>query len=108
MANANDASQPISVEKETAPVTTVSAPLSGNHAPAVPAAPSATSEAQVFASPTDGMPAAGEKILEFQNVTKSFSDKKTKTTFDVLKRSEEHTSELQSRENLVCRLLLEK
>src|SRR5690606_41076577 len=29
-----------------------------------------------------------------------------KFTFD--KRSEEHTSELQSRENLVCRLLLEK
>src|SRR5690606_41449850 len=27
---------------------------------------------------------------------------------DVLLRSEEHTSELQSRENLVCRLLLEK
>src|SRR5690606_2466673 len=27
---------------------------------------------------------------------------------DVLIRSEEHTSELQSRENLVCRLLLEK
>src|SRR5690606_41696027 len=27
---------------------------------------------------------------------------------DVIKRSEEHTSELQSRENLVCRLLLEK
>src|SRR5690606_41375940 len=26
----------------------------------------------------------------------------------VMKRSEEHTSELQSRENLVCRLLLEK
>src|SRR5690606_39353049 len=26
---------------------------------------------------------------------------------DVLERSEEHTSELQSRENLVCRLLLE-
>src|SRR5690606_40304110 len=26
----------------------------------------------------------------------------------VIKRSEEHTSELQSRENLVCRLLLEK
>src|SRR5690606_41919680 len=29
-------------------------------------------------------------------------------TFDVVTRSEEHTSELQSRENLVCRLLLEK
>src|SRR5207302_6018963 len=27
---------------------------------------------------------------------------------DVRRRSEEHTSELQSRENLVCRLLLEK
>src|SRR5690606_39629670 len=27
---------------------------------------------------------------------------------DVVTRSEEHTSELQSRENLVCRLLLEK
>src|SRR5690606_40996327 len=28
--------------------------------------------------------------------------------FEILPRSEEHTSELQSRENLVCRLLLEK
>src|SRR5690606_41018324 len=28
--------------------------------------------------------------------------------YEILKRSEEHTSELQSRENLVCRLLLEK
>src|SRR5690606_41015508 len=38
----------------------------------------------------DGQPEASERILE---------------AFD---RSEEHTSELQSRENLVCRLLLEK
>src|SRR5690606_41124724 len=30
------------------------------------------------------------------------------TIISGLKRSEEHTSELQSRENLVCRLLLEK
>src|SRR5690606_41683007 len=29
-------------------------------------------------------------------------------TFQLILRSEEHTSELQSRENLVCRLLLEK
>src|SRR5436309_5449493 len=29
-------------------------------------------------------------------------------TLDAKRRSEEHTSELQSRENLVCRLLLEK
>src|SRR5436309_6485870 len=28
--------------------------------------------------------------------------------FNAMKRSEEHTSELQSRENLVCRLLLDK
>src|SRR5690606_39393192 len=28
--------------------------------------------------------------------------------YDKIRRSEEHTSELQSRENLVCRLLLEK
>src|SRR5690606_34805992 len=31
-----------------------------------------------------------------------------KTIFDIGARSEEHTSELQSREKLVCRLLLEK
>src|SRR5688572_31896564 len=30
------------------------------------------------------------------------------TTFPLLRRSEEHTSELQSQSNLVCRLLLEK
>src|SRR5690606_42038713 len=31
-----------------------------------------------------------------------------KASFQPVQRSEEHTSELQSRENLVCRLLLEK
>src|SRR2546430_8405025 len=31
-----------------------------------------------------------------------------KTFFSVINRSEEHTSELQSQSNLVCRLLLEK
>src|SRR3989440_9442140 len=31
-----------------------------------------------------------------------------RTSFRVLRRSEEHTSELQSRSDLVCRLLLEK
>src|SRR5690606_40154007 len=30
------------------------------------------------------------------------------TPHDIVRRSEEHTSELQSRENIVCRLLLEK
>src|SRR5690606_40361047 len=36
--------------------------------------------------------------------TRRFDNKKDRPTID---RSEEHTSELQSRENLVCRLLLE-
>src|SRR5207302_11423871 len=47
---------------------------------------------------------------------KVFDDPELFTTYmelaaearEVVKRSEEHTSELQSRENLVCRLLLEK
>src|SRR5690606_21712217 len=38
-----------------------------------------------------------------------FNKKKLKTNYEIaLLRSEEHTSELQSRENIVCRLLLEK
>src|SRR5690606_41405503 len=36
------------------------------------------------------------------------SDPQPVTLNNVMRRSEEHTSELQSRENLVCRLLLEK
>src|SRR5436309_10037469 len=35
-------------------------------------------------------------------------DKQRSARFSFVPRSEEHTSELQSRENLVCRLLLEK
>src|SRR5690606_39302036 len=35
-------------------------------------------------------------------------DIETRQDSDHIRRSEEHTSELQSRENLVCRLLLEK
>src|SRR5690606_40848592 len=38
---------------------------------------------------------------------RAFNSKKCTCGSDVI-RSEEHTSELQSRENLVCRLLLEK
>src|SRR5690606_40396344 len=36
------------------------------------------------------------------------SPRRSRDHFSRLRRSEEHTSELQSRENLVCRLLLEK
>src|SRR5436309_6853666 len=35
-------------------------------------------------------------------------DEELRTAYKIQQRSEEHTSELQSRENLVCRLLLEK
>src|SRR5690606_42038016 len=41
-------------------------------------------------------------------VEKIAEDSKTSVIFSTSERSEEHTSELQSRENLVCRLLLEK
>src|SRR5690606_40846693 len=44
-------------------------------------------------------------LLEFENMAES-SEKQIIEAFN--ERSEEHTSELQSRENLVCRLLLEK
>src|SRR5690606_40677714 len=37
-----------------------------------------------------------------------YLDETAKSDIGVIIRSEEHTSELQSRENLVCRLLLEK
>src|SRR5690606_40422044 len=46
-----------------------------------------------------------------QPIAKIYTDGTWKTkssTNKLLGRSEEHTSELQSRENLVCRLLLEK
>src|SRR5690606_41679128 len=47
---------------------------------------------------------AEESVVPNPEETKELLDKK----LAVLPRSEEHTSELQSRENLVCRLLLEK
>src|SRR3712207_7061316 len=46
------------------------------------------------------------KLLEL--LKKLFEDKNIKKISHNIKRSEEHTSELQSRQYLVCRLLLEK
>src|SRR2546427_8551347 len=48
--------------------------------------------------------------IENAQVQKALDDLTTTTKhlLDVEKRSEEHTSELQSQSNLVCRLLLEK
>src|SRR5690606_41380148 len=45
---------------------------------------------------------------KFAAEAKQALDDEARTNTDPLDRSEEHTSELQSRENLVCRLLLEK
>src|SRR3712207_8956533 len=47
-----------------------------------------------------------EKAIEILQDTKLFLE--DRPDFDVTYRSEEHTSELQSRQYLVCRLLLEK
>src|SRR5690606_40961812 len=46
----------------------------------------------------------GTLFLQFNFLTQEVTEKE----FYTYHRSEEHTSELQSRENLVCRLLLEK
>src|SRR3712207_8161334 len=49
-----------------------------------------------------GLPGAAVTKLRIEGVSHEFS------TIPGIKRSEEHTSELQSRQYLVCRLLLEK
>src|SRR2546430_7743897 len=57
---------------------------------------------------------AGHKIAPPQTeqgstpTSSTFSSQKTVMDYVTLERSEEHTSELQSQSNLVCRLLLEK
>src|SRR2546430_8996606 len=50
--------------------------------------------------------AAGTLLLGFKNP--ALKPLTGRTLADVAQRSEEHTSELQSQSNLVCRLLLEK
>src|SRR5690606_41955388 len=47
-------------------------------------------------------------LYKFDRVELEIINRFGKTIFQSSDRSEEHTSELQSRENLVCRLLLEK
>src|SRR5690606_40124018 len=47
-------------------------------------------------------------VLVFFELQGSAETGVTVKLFEWIRRSEEHTSELQSRENLVCRLLLEK
>src|SRR5690606_27003716 len=52
--------------------------------------------------------AADRNMKSFVIHNKSYIFQSASTTNKFVHRSEEHTSELQSRENLVCRLLLEK
>src|SRR3712207_7693578 len=64
------------------------------------AAPVAVAAAPAAGGAGDGGAPAAEEQDEFDVILESAGDKKI--------RSEEHTSELQSRQYLVCRLLLEK
>src|SRR5690606_41796835 len=52
-----------------------------------------------------GPPARGVRLMAIKG---SLREASLPDVLQLLARSEEHTSELQSRENLVCRLLLEK
>src|SRR5690606_41274142 len=47
-------------------------------------------------------------LADGQEITVSCAEGELGHVYEGILRSEEHTSELQSRENLVCRLLLEK
>src|SRR2546430_5545861 len=63
-------------------------------------------------SPTLDLPADKMTFIQQQNVKsgtqKKVLDYSSYTDLSLQSRSEEHTSELQSQSNLVCRLLLEK
>src|SRR2546422_5213905 len=48
------------------------------------------------------------EVVNKTGITKTKAELAVETVFESMKRSEEHTSELQSRLHLVCRLLLEK
>src|SRR3712207_9000772 len=50
----------------------------------------------------------GEAISEIELTEVTYAVGQSNRKFFIMKRSEEHTSELQSRQYLVCRLLLEK
>src|SRR5690606_40996620 len=71
-------------------------------APAPPAVAPKGAAAAVWAAASSVTPAAGRPSAASPSAPGCW------TRTSRLNRSEEHTSELQSRENLVCRLLLEK
>src|SRR2546427_4559272 len=61
-----------------------------------------------WATPTDGMTDPADAVSAAPTLTPSVLKKSRRFTSPAMLRSEEHTSELQSQSNLVCRLLLEK
>src|SRR5690606_39483827 len=63
-------------------------------------------EAKSFINSTNNLP--GRAHTAALNISREHSPQRTCRQSEYRGRSEEHTSELQSRENLVCRLLLEK
>src|SRR5437016_10920942 len=60
------------------------------------------------AEPMDGPVKAKHQRVEGRRIAVAGATRKVKLCSPVVCRSEEHTSELQSLTNLVCRLLLEK
>src|SRR5690606_40414118 len=61
--------------------------------------------------PTGGLKGTGKRLPKkalFGVLIITTGQMRTQLSRPIILRSEEHTSELQSRENLVCRLLLEK
>src|SRR5690606_7505903 len=56
----------------------------------------------------EALPLAEDRLLPVASPALALRDPRDLVRHRLIHRSEEHTSELQSRENLVCRLLLEK
>src|SRR5690606_39349351 len=72
------------------------------------AAPISVTSTKAATNPNIGMRNLFRRIAEAIAATTTTVPSKLRSKAANASRSEEHTSELQSRENLVCRLLLEK
>src|SRR3712207_7477553 len=55
-----------------------------------------------------GLEPFAQRLRDLEDAERSIADARERLADDTAARSEEHTSELQSRQYLVCRLLLEK
>src|SRR5688572_31701351 len=76
---------------------------------ALPISPASVALASVPAAPPSGRPASGSHVFSSAGqAVATPSQVSVGSQLMSTERSEEHTSELQSQSNLVCRLLLEK